>query len=452
MPIFAFITTRRCVRLKLVKYVTALGLIAILMLQSVWLYYTFIYVKEDIEWEYTQLLENAVEREQLQRMRTFVRAKDLSGLQGSLVGQDGKMVNQRLYFHETLLEHGFPISFAVLDSLFDSNLKGKKMPSDFVINHINMKDRTVLQCTDSLKHYAWSEVKTDIVSVRLNGSEGVQAVLLHPYRAFFERLGLLLVATILIMFFVAACVVYQIKVILFQNRIARLREDFSYAMIHDMKTPIASILMGVRILHSGKLDDKPEKREKNFRIVEEEAEHLLVLANKVLTLSKLESGTLDLNKQPVRIAPLIRDLVEKFSAKAEKPVSFGLDIETEWVYADFDYLREAISNLIDNAMKYSRETVRIDIAVCADSQNTLIKVKDNGLGISHEDRKKIFEKFERAAAVGRTRDGGATGFGLGLNYVFRVAEAHGGKVGVDSIEEEYSEFTLYLPKETGILC
>ena len=108
-------------------------------------------------------------------------------------------------------------------------------------------------------------------------------------------------------------------------------------------------------------------------------------------------------------------------------------------------LKEAISNLIDNAIKYSGDSVRIDISVGSDDTYTWIRVKDNGFGISHQDQKKIFEKFERAAAIDRNRKGGAAGFGLGLNYVYRVAEAHGGEVRVFSIEGQSSEFTIYLP-------
>ena len=85
------------------------------------------------------------------------------------------------------------------------------------------------------------------------------------------------------MVLVIICIVYQIRVIIRQDKIAKVREDFSYAMIHDMKTPLSSILMGTEILESGRLDGQPEKKERYFRIVKEEGEHLLALTNKVLT-------------------------------------------------------------------------------------------------------------------------------------------------------------------------
>ena len=111
-----------------------------------------------------------------------------------------------------------------------------------------------------------------------------------------------------------------------------------------------------------------------------------------------------------------------------------------------DILNEAIGNLVDNSIKYSGEEVDIQISSLRQDYNFyLIKVRDNGIGIPLKDQSRIFEKYERASAADRSRKGGASGFGLGLNYVFRVAEAHGGKVCVESIEGEYSEFFLFLP-------
>lgn len=141
---------------------------------------------------------------------------------------------------------------------------------------------------------------------------------------------------------------------------------------------------------------------------------------------------------------MLEDLIEKYTAKADKPVHFSLHLESEWVYADEEFLKEAIGNLVDNSIKYSGEEVDIQISSLRQDYNFyLIKVRDNGIGIPLKDQSRIFEKYERASAADRSRKGGASGFGLGLNYVFRVAEAHGGKVCVESIEGEYSEFFFF---------
>lgn len=430
-------------KISAVKYVTALGLIVILLLQTVWLYNTYILLEENLIGKSDEILDNAVTLEALQRLQVVFESGKADEVIGGPLEKEGNVVNQDLYLQEALIKFGYPISMSDLDSIYTSKLKEQDIQTDIVLNHIKMKDGSILQSVGALDLSSLGAIKTEIIPIREDGSEGIQAILLNPYLAIFERMGLLLIATALMMAFVVACIVYQIKVILLQNKIAKLREDFSYAMIHDMKSPLCSIQLGLHLLSSNKQDE--EKRKTTFRIANDEVEHLLMLTNKILTLSKMESGTLKLDKTNIQIAPVIEDLIEKYSVKAGKPIAFSTDIRQKQVYAEAEYLKEAISNLIDNAIKYSGDSVRIDISVGSDDTYTWVKVKDNGFGISHQDQKKIFEKFERAAAIDRNRKGGAAGFGLGLNYVYRVAEAHGGEVRVFSIEGQSSEFTIYLP-------
>ena len=430
-------------KLVIVKYVTALGLVAILLLQTVWLYNTYILLQGDIVEKSNNALENAIKQEALQRLQVVFESGKADEVMGGPLEEKGDVVNQDLHLQEALLKFGYPLLISRLDSLFVSKLEKWNIKTDVVLNHIQIKDKSIIQSIGSFNVFFLGSIKTKIIPIRQDKSEGIQAIILNPYLIIFGRMGLLLIATVFMMLFVAACIVYQIKVIFFQNKIAKLREDFSYAMVHDMKTPLSSIQLGLRLLYSNK--QTGEKREKSFQIVEDEVAHLLALTNKVLTLSKMESGKLRLDNKKFRIAPVSNDFIAKFSVKAGKETLFSTDIRQELVYGDEEFLKEAISNLIDNAIKYSGDSVRIDISVGSDDTYTWIRVKDNGFGISHQDQKKIFEKFERAAAIDRNRKGGAAGFGLGLNYVYRVAEAHGGEVRVFSIEGQSSEFTIYLP-------
>ena len=143
---------------------------------------------------------------------------------------------------------------------------------------------------------------------------------------------------------------------------------------------------------------------------------------------------------------MIEKLTERFSTKASKPVHFTTELNATEVYADKEYLEEVISNLIDNAIKYSKESVEIQISSDSNELYTILKVHDNGLGISKEDQRIIFHKYERASATKRNKKGGAAGFGLGLNFVEQVITAHEGKIIVNSIEGEFTEFIIYLPQ------
>lgn len=238
----------------------------------------------------------------------------------------------------------------------------------------------------------------------------------------------------------------QVSIIHRQDKLAQMREDFSYAMIHDMKSPLTTLLIGLRTLRSGRLDDKPEKKEKHFEVLEQEAGHLLTLTNRVLTLSKLEAGRLILDLDEVELPALAEELIHTFEAKASKPVTFRTDLQAETVYADKEYLKEALSNLIDNALKYSKpEGVEVTIVSCRDNGYIHIRVRDNGIGIPLSAQRTIFDKFERVLPKDKGEGKKVSGFGLGLNYVMNVVREHGGYVGVESVPGRFSEFTISLP-------
>ena len=216
-------------------------------------------------------------------------------------------------------------------------------------------------------------------------------------------------------------------------------------MVHDMKTPLTTIFTTLSFLHNGRLDDKPEVKERFLTIAEEETDKLLALANRILTLSKLENHKLEMHKETVPLQPILDKLAEKFKLKSTKPVTFTFDLQTSTVCADAEYLEEVFRNLIDNAIKYSKESVEIRITSDCNDNDSIIKICDNGLGISFADQRVIFNKYERGKAGRSRRKNKVSGFGLGLNFVQQVVEAHGGKVIVNSIEGEFTEFTIYLP-------
>lgn len=429
-----------------IRLFTILGLIAILSLQIVWLFNTYMLVKNNLIKESFEALEESLDREVELRIERTPKETQIIG------GSTNDSVPHLTYFSESLSKLGLEVSLDDIDSIASSILLRKyDIESTYMICMINMDTREVLQKSKSLDLSFQNIVKSMPFPIRTDLSQGVQLILLNPYWTIFKRMGLLMIATAIMMIMVITCIIYQIKIIIRQDKIAKVREDFSYAMIHDMKTPLSSILACTSLLHSGKTESTPQLRERYFCIIEDETGHLLNLANKVLTISKLESHKLEMAKITFQLKPMVEDLIEKFSAKCAKPLHFTLNLQAEEVHADEEYLKEAISNLIDNAIKYSYQTVDISISSLNNATHTLIKVRDNGIGISEKDVKHIFEKFERASAFKRSRLGKVAGFGLGLNYVYQVMEAHEGSVTVNSIEKEFSEFTLYIPLKTNDL-
>ena len=425
-----------------IRLITILGLSIILLVQFVWLANSYNFVKDELKIKSTNMLEQAITEE------TFSRLQNLpvgTKVQSRTEEDKNRNVPEFVYMQESLEQLKSPIILDSINHIYKQLLLKNNYPSECMISI--SKNDTIIQHIGNKPSSIFS-LQTDKVPLRKDYSIVIQAQFVNPNNLFFGKMGLLLVSTTILLIFVVFCIIYQVRIISKINKISQIREDFSYAMVHDMKTPLSTIMMVQDMLESGRLDSKPEIKNKYMSIAKSETDHLFALTNKILTISKLENHKLEMNKTEVELTPIIEKLTEKFKAKAQKPVNFTISMQTKTAYADNDYLGEVLSNLIDNAIKYSKESVEINITAEESERYTILKVRDNGLGISEADQKVIFQKYERAAAAKRSRRNGASGFGLGLNFVDQVIKAHEGRIFVNSTEGEFTEFTIYLPLET----
>ena len=423
------------------KYVSVVAMVAVILLLGIYMWMTYCSVTRDISERATNQLPWALFCESYERSRCLSSDDTLSlsqlrndlSLVSSVEGMND--VLSRRYHSEISLD---TLAFFV-DSLFSV----VNLNRDVTIQEVDAEGRVLRQNND--RNSAFSLI-TKPLSIRHDQSKGIRLSLNNPYPELARRLSPLFLISAIILGFFAVIIIQLLRFINEQEQVAELRNDFSYAMVHDMKSPLSSIIMGAHFLHSGKVDDKPQIKDKYFSIIEEESEHLLALVNKLLTISKLENKKLILNKWDINIEPIILDLIEKAKAKATKPIEITTSLEVKNVLADEQYITEAIANLIDNAIKYSKDNISIEIKTIDTDKYVLLKVRDNGIGITREEQQVIFDKFGRAAIHEKNRKGGVSGFGLGLNYVDQVMQAHGGKVTVSSEKDHYSEFTLYIPK------
>lgn len=425
-----------------IRLITILGLSIILLVQFVWLANSYNFVKDELKIKSTNMLEQSIMEE------TFSRLQNLpvgTKVQSRTEKDKNRNVPEFVYMQESLEQLKSPIILDSINHIYKQLLLKNNYPSECMISI--SKNDTIIQHIGNKPSSLFS-LQTDKVPLRKDYSIVIQAQFVNPNNLFFGKMGLLLVSTTILLIFVVFCIIYQVRIISKINKISQIREDFSYAMVHDMKTPLSTIMMVQDMLESGRLDSKPEIKNKYMSIAKSETDHLFALTNKILTISKLENHKLEMNKTEVELTPIIEKLTEKFKAKAQKPVNFIISLQAKTAYADNDYLGEVLSNLIDNAIKYSKESVEINITTEESERYTILKVRDNGLGISEADQKIIFQKYERAAAAKRSRRNGASGFGLGLNFVDQVIKAHEGRIFVNSTEGEFTEFTIYLPLET----
>lgn len=432
-------TSKRKKNILFITILSVVGLIGAMALQMIWIYNSYELIKNDILNEGYATIEKALEEEGNMRFGQTPKGTRIKS------GPTNDTIPPMTYFYERLSDMGYPMSLHNLDSITAELLTLKGLGNQYYIDIINLRTGEKINGIGSQKEPSFMAIKPKYFPIRSDYTQVVQLIITNPNKTFLERMGLMLAGTFIIMLLVIVCISYQVRFISRFEKIFQIREDFSYAMIHDMKTPLTSIIMALNFLRSGKLDNRQEIKDKYFDIAENEADHLLTLTNKVLTISKLENHKLEMNKTEVELTPIIEKLTEKFKAKSQKTVNFITEIKAETAYADAEYLEEVLSNLIDNSIKYSGESVEIRISTARDDRYTVLKVHDNGFGISDKDIHLIFRKYERASAVKRNRRNGASGFGLGLNFVDQVVEAHHGKIFVSSIEGEFTEFTIYLP-------
>ena len=428
------------------KYVSIVSAAAVLLLLAIYMWMTYRSVSKDIAERAGAQLTWAMFYESYTRADIVTEGDTLSlpeargnlSLASSVEGMNDAL--SRKYHSE--------ISLDTVAMYVDSLLNVAHINRDVTIQEVRREGvRWEVVRQNNGRNSSWS-LMTKPVSISRDGARAIRLALNNPYPELARRLSPLFLVSAIILGFFAIIIIQLLRFITEQEQMAELRNDFSYAMVHDMKSPLSSIIMGAHFLHSGKVDDKPQIKEKYYSIIEDEAEHLLALVNKLLTISKLENKKLILNKNETNLQPIIDDLVEKAKAKATKPIEVTTSLEVKQVQADEQYLTEAIANLIDNAVKYSKDEIEISIKTFDTDRNVLLKVRDNGIGMTKEEQQVIFDKFGRAAIHEKNRKGGVSGFGLGLNYVDQVMQAHGGKVTVSSEKDKFSEFTLYIPKET----
>lgn len=422
---------------KYIQIITILGLISIFSLQSLWLCNTYLFVKEEMKKECTDLFDYALYEEANIISRNVPNGTVIGG------GAPNDSISITTYIYDGISKLGYQYSLSEIDSLTNIHLNKKNIKSEFIVCVVN--SHNILQKSKRIIIPQIGVIKTEIIPIKIDKSIGMQLVLINPYWNIFKKMWIIFITTIIITTLIIICIIYQIKFIFKLKKISQIREDFSYAMVHDMKTPLTTIFTALSFLHSGRLDDKPETKEKFFNVAKEEADRLLTLTNKLLTISKLENKKMKMECEKIALEPMLVRLADKFKVKSHKPVSFEFDLQTPEIYADAEYIEEVFSNLIDNSIKYSKERVGIRISSSKNNLYSIIKIYDNGLGIPEKDQRSIFNKYERAAAGSRSRRKKVSGFGLGLNFVQQVIEAHKGEIFVNSIEGEFTEFIIYLP-------
>ncbi|MEJ0029789.1 MAG: HAMP domain-containing sensor histidine kinase [Bacteroidota bacterium] len=239
--------------------------------------------------------------------------------------------------------------------------------------------------------------------------------------------------------------VYTIFVILKQRRLSEIQRDFINNMTHEFKTPISTIAISAEVLKDPSIVNTPERLLNYTTIIQNENNRLRQQVERVLQMARLDKEQIKLKKEVLDVHEIIQEAVKNISISKTTPnsnIELNLDSLDSKVHADKLHLTNVFFNLLDNAIKYCKETPRIIISTNVLNDLLHISVRDNGIGISADNHKKVFQKFFRVH-TGNVHD--VKGFGIGLNYVKLVMDSHKGKINLASELGKGSTFTLILP-------
>lgn len=260
-----------------------------------------------------------------------------------------------------------------------------------------------------------------------------------------KETGLLVIPTFVLTAMLIGIFVFTILIILRQKKLSNIKNDFINNMTHELKTPISTISLASQMLRDNTVTNTPKTIEHISGIIFQESKRLTTQVEKVLQMAVFNEGKLKLKFKEVNINNLINSIVLNFELRVKSKngeLTTELNADPAIIKADDVHLTNVLFNLLDNAVKYSKNEPKITISTEVKDQFLVVSVKDQGIGIQKEHVGQIFERFYRVP-TGNVHD--VKGFGLGLSYVKIITEAHRGQIKVESAPNKGTKFMIYFP-------
>lgn len=262
-----------------------------------------------------------------------------------------------------------------------------------------------------------------------------------------RSLRLNIAVSILFTLLIISAFYLTVRTMLQQKKIGEMKNDFINNMTHEFKTPLATISLAVDAMRNDKVIQDRDKLGYFSSIIKEENQRMNRQVETILKASQFERKDVDLNLKAVSLHETVQQVVDNFKLQLEHVgghITLFLRASENTVLADSVHLSNLLNNLVDNAVKYARENVppQIQIETIASDASIVLRIEDNGMGMSRDTLKRIFDKFYRAHTGNQHN---VKGFGLGLSYVKNVTKGLGGKIKADSTPGQGSVFTLELP-------
>jgi len=336
------------------------------------------------------------------------------------------------------------VKLVKLDSLFTAELHSRQILTAYRLDtfHIDFNGYSREGFRDSLRKRP--PLQTSKIPFNPASNLFVQAKFESPLQYILAKMIWTLAGSLLLLVLTTICFVYMLRTILKQKRLSQVKNDFINNMTHELKTPIATVSAAVEAMQNFNALNDQRKTQTYLDISKQELKRLSDLVEKVLHIAAEEKEEIELFREETDLSEVMDGIITNHQLKSNRPVQFRYDnlLGDEPVNVDRIHLTNAISNLVDNAIKYSGDQPSVYIKSQLEKGRLIIRVKDNGIGIPRVYQESIFDTFFRVP-TGNLHN--VKGFGLGLSYVKKIVALHGGTVTVHSEPEKGSEFIIQIP-------
>lgn len=339
------------------------------------------------------------------------------------------------------LQVDVPFTLQRFDSILQVRLDG--MPFTTQLTHVR---DTLYRCKEKVTHRGTSLFPVLQVDYPYNPMKFEQVrvqVQILPH-ALLLRMGWQLLGSLLLILLLACCLLFQIKTILRQRRIDEMRKNFVNTMIHELKRPVQTLKTCVAFLSHRELCADPQAMEEVIHDSRAGLDNLSAYLQKLRDMTRADDGQAQLTVTTFRLREAVDNLVLLQQSATDKQISFEVRIDPSLaVRADRLHFSNIISNLLENAVKYSGDAVHIVIEAAVTDARLTLSVADNGIGIPLAEQARVFDKFYRSASL---PDPAVPGIGLGLSYVKLLTEAHRGTVTLRSRPGQGTTVTVCIPQ------
>ncbi|NDF60226.1 MAG: sensor histidine kinase, partial [Crocinitomicaceae bacterium] len=372
----------------------------------------------------------------------------------SQIFKKSRVINEMLFaaFHDnTYTSPEKRIDLAFLDSIICYETCQDKLPMDFEFVLLNSENIPLKYPYPTPRYNAKMDTSNAAQALIFPSNmldESIRILLKFPSKKsyLFKEMEMPLTISLMLVILIAVAISYMFHTILTQKKLSELKNDFISNMTHEFKTPISTISLACQAMNDkDMMGDAIDKSTPFVTMIQQENKRLEVLVERILQSATIEKSDVPFKQEDINLTELVNELAAhaRFRLKAVNGVlKEDLPSVPVWITADKMHTSNMISNLLDNAIKYSNGEPQIAVNLSVTEKEIILQIKDHGIGISKEHIGKIFDKLYRVP-TGNVHN--VKGFGLGLSYVKAIVDLNGWKITVNSQLGKGSEFCIHIP-------